>query len=101
MTAARELADLRARFADAIDRCDRPIDVAHDLADGELVSRPCQPIAALRPAPALHETAPLELVQDHFQEPDRDLLLLSDLGDLQRLGTLVIGQRIYSPHTIV
>src|SRR5579871_582158 len=63
MAAARELADLGAGLADAIDRRDRPIDEAHDLPDGELIGGASQAIAPLSPAPALDETAPLELVQ--------------------------------------
>src|SRR5690349_5135810 len=59
MAAAGELADLRARLAHAIDRRNRPIDVAHDLTDGKLIGGPSQPIAPLGPAPALHETTPL------------------------------------------
>src|SRR5262249_34860906 len=94
MALAVEIAFLVTRLADAVDRRDRPVDVTHDLADGQLVGRAGQTIAPLGPASALHEPAPLELPQDDLQEPDRDHLPLGNLGDLEGLGTVMLRQGV-------
>jgi hypothetical protein len=97
MTAAGEFADFGASLAYTVDRRDRAVDVPHHLTDGQLIGRTRQAVAALSPAPALHKTAPFELVEDHFQKPDRYLLPFRNLRNLQWLRPRVIRQCINSP----
>src|SRR5439155_24675867 len=85
-----EFALLVARLAHAVDRGDRTVDEPHHGADGQLFRRPGEEVTPLRPALAPDEPAPLELVEDHLEEPDRDLLPLRDRRNLQRLRAAVV-----------
>ncbi len=63
---------------------ERHLDDPEHLGERDLASRPRQPVAALRPALALHEPRVAKLEQDVLEEPEQDRLRLGDPLSLHR-----------------
>src|SRR5207244_12792612 len=64
MALAMKLAFLRSRLADAVDRCDRPIDIPHDFADRDRFGSASQLVSAFGAASRLHEPAALKPIEN-------------------------------------
>ena len=71
-------------LAHAADGGERTVDAADDLADGNLAGGLREPVAAELAAHAGDEASLLQRLHDLFEELDRELLVVGQLGDLHQ-----------------